>query len=60
MAYRDKNNVDLFAGDVVEKDGHRYRIHDIKSYSFATVAIVENLETHSVDSLLLQDIRKLQ
>jgi len=60
MAYRDKNNVDLFPGDVVEKDGHKYRIYDIKSYSFATVAIVENLETKSVDSLLLRDIRKLQ
>jgi hypothetical protein len=60
MAFRDQNNVGLFVGDVVEKDDRKYIVRAIKSYSFATVAIVENLVTKDVETFHLRDIIKIR
>lgn len=59
MSFRDKNNVAVAIGDSVEYNGSRYVLLFIESYAFATVAIIENIKTHTIDSPLLRDITKL-
>jgi len=59
MAFRDKNNIMLFIGDIVEKDGQRFIVYGIATFPCATVAIAENIITKSVETLLLQDIIKI-
>lgn len=59
MCYCDKNKVELFIGDIVEKDGQKYTVRLIESYPCATVAIAENIVTNSIDTLFLGDIIKI-
>jgi len=59
MAFRDKNNVELSIGDVVEYNGQRFVVHGIAAYPCATVALVENECTKSFEMLHLQDIIKI-
>ncbi len=59
MCFRDMNNVKLIEGDIVEKDGQKYIIVAIQSYSCATVAITEHLITKKADTFLLQDVKKI-
>jgi hypothetical protein len=59
MCYRDKNEIEVSINDIVEYKGLMYCIRSINSYSCATVVIAENVLTHVVDTLLLQDIIKI-
>lgn len=59
MCYRDKNNTELAINDVIEKDGKKYIVRDIKSYSCATVAITENIIDKNVETFHLRDIVKI-
>jgi len=59
MVFRDQNDVELFIGDLVEKDGQRFVIHGIVTYTCATVAVVENLVTKNIETLYLRDILKI-
>lgn len=59
MAFCDKNNVAVVVGDKVEYNGSVYIIRFIESYACATVAILEDIKTHTIDSPLLRDITKL-
>jgi hypothetical protein len=58
MAFRDKNNVELFIDDIIEKDDQKYIIRLIESYSFVTVAVVENIINHKIETFELRDIIK--
>lgn len=59
MSFRDGCNVKVFAGDTVVRDGIKYIIKFIESYAVATVVIAENIKTHTVETLLLRDIKKI-
>jgi vancomycin permeability regulator SanA len=59
MCYRDKNDSPVKTGDVVERGNSKYLIKVIEEYDMATVAIVENIKTGKVETLLLRDIKKV-
>ena len=59
MCYRDKSKVPVVSGDVVEFKDKSYIIKVIEEYDMATVAIVENVKTGKVETLLLRDIKKV-
>jgi hypothetical protein len=59
VCYCDKNNTELNIGDAIEKDSVKFIIVAIKSYTCATVAIVENVKTKQVDTFHLRDIVKI-
>jgi ribosomal protein L7Ae-like RNA K-turn-binding protein len=59
MCYRDKNEVAVVVGDKVEYAGLKYVVKFIEEYDFATVVIAENIKTRTVETLLLQDIKKI-
>lgn len=57
--FRDKNKVKVVPGDLVEFDGKKFEVKFIESYTMATEVIVENLDTHRMETLLLRDIKKI-
>jgi hypothetical protein len=59
MCYQDKNNSPIKMGDLVERGNSKFIIKVIEEYDMATVAIVENIKTGKVDTLLLRDIKKI-
>lgn len=59
MCFKDKNNVPVLVGDLIERGNSKYIIKAIEDYDMATVAIVENIKTHIVDTLLLRDVKKI-
>ena len=59
MAFRDKCNKKVSAGDIVEYKENLYRVKVIESYSMATEVIAENMKTHKVETLLLHDVKKI-
>ena len=59
MAFQDKNNVDVVPGDIVEYNHKNYLIKFIESYMMATEVIVESLDTHQMETLLLRDVKKV-
>lgn len=59
MCFKDKNEVPISINDIIEYNGLTYKIKAIESYDCATVVISENLKTLSIETLLLQDIRKI-
>jgi len=59
MCYRDKGNLPVSVGDIVELDDRQYIIRFIEEYIMATTVIVENVKTHQIETLLLHDIRKI-
>jgi hypothetical protein len=59
MCYQDKNCIPIKIGDSVERGNSKYIIKVIEEYDMATVAIVENIKTGKVETLLLRDIKKV-
>lgn len=59
MAFKDRCNKKVTAGDIVESNSNLYRIKVIEEYVMATTVIVENLKTHQVETLLLRDVKKI-
>ena len=59
MCYQDKNNNPIKVGDNVERGNSKFIIKVIEEYDMATVAIVENIKTGKVETLLLRDVKKI-
>jgi len=59
MAFKDKCNKKVSAGDLIEANENLYRIKVIESYDLVTEVIAENLKTHQVETLLLRDVKKV-
>ncbi len=59
MCFRDRNNIPVSIGSVVEFNDIKYIIKVIEEYDCATVAIVENITNQEVETLLLHDVKKI-
>lgn len=59
MAFKDKCNKKVTAGDIVESNDNLYRIKVIEEYVMATTVIAENIITHQIETLLLRDVKKI-
>ena len=59
MCFKDKNNVPVSVGDLIERGNSKYIIKVIEEYDMATVAIVENIKTGKMETLLLRDVKKI-
>lgn len=60
MSFRDRDNVVITVGDLAIYKDSIYVVRFIESYASATVAILENVKTHLIESPLLHDIVKYE
>lgn len=59
MSFKDKNNIPVVDGDIVEYKNKYYKIIAIESYDIVTELIVENTKTFKLETLLLRDVKKI-